>query len=65
MKGPLQGQPPGLSCGNVGQMRSPNTVHMDVCTYPWVFTYGWLYILYIRLGKLIYSGEDFSQWLLH
>ena len=48
VKGPLQGQPPGLSCGNVGQMRSPNTIQyiygcmhipvgvlwMDVHRYP-------------------------------
>ena len=42
VKGPLQGQPPGLSCGNVGQMRSHNTVHMDVCTYLWVYMHLWI-----------------------
>ena len=34
VKGPLQGQPPGLSCGNVGQMRSPNTIQ-----YIWMYAH--------------------------
>ena len=34
MKGPLQSQPPGLSCGNVGQMRSPNTIQ-----YIWMYAH--------------------------
>ena len=34
MKGPPQGPPPGLSCGNVGQMRSLHTIQ-----YIWMYAH--------------------------
>ena len=29
-------------CGT-DEVTKHNTVHMDVCTYLWVYTYGWMY----------------------
>ena len=70
VKGPLQCQPPGLSCGNVGQMRSPNTIQyiwmyahtcgctpMDGCTSIDGFTSTWtdgVNVLYLHTS---WSGE--------